>query len=165
MEEIGLPNAECGEQLNTIADPRSTKEVKRVAVAVMVKSLLGSTRDPTPRASNTPSAQATQVSPLKFNFGEPESGNTLPGLHLIQEDPSIPSPLRKEAIQNANLRSATAHQVRNWQQGQPFPTRCSSRHVCGHEFGVQRIPQEDSTAIPAAGGRVNRLQKRGLFNV
>jgi hypothetical protein len=73
-----LPNAECGKQLNTIADPRSTTEVKRVAVAAMAKSLLGSTQDPTPRASDTPTAQATQVTPLKFDFGEPESGKYYP---------------------------------------------------------------------------------------
>jgi hypothetical protein len=58
-------------QLNTIADPQSAAEVKRVVVAAMVKSLLGSIRDPTPRASDTPTAQATQVTPLKFDFGEP----------------------------------------------------------------------------------------------
>jgi hypothetical protein len=44
----------------------------------MVKSLLGSMRDPTPRASDTPTAQATQVTPLKFDFGEPESGKYYP---------------------------------------------------------------------------------------
>jgi hypothetical protein len=33
----------------------------------------------------------------------------LPGLHLLQEDPRIPSRLRKEAVQNASLRSTTAH--------------------------------------------------------
>ena len=58
-------------QLNTIADSQSAAEVKRVVVAAMVKSLLGSMRDPTPRASDTPTAQATQVTPLKFDFGEP----------------------------------------------------------------------------------------------
>jgi hypothetical protein len=82
-KEICLPNAECGEQLNstqlnTIADPQSAAEAKRVVVAAMVKSLLGSMRDPTPRASDTPTAQATHVTPLKLDLGELESGKYYP---------------------------------------------------------------------------------------
>jgi hypothetical protein len=73
-----LPSAECGEQLNTIADPQSRTEVKRVAVSAVVKSLLGSTQEHMPKAADTPTAHATQLSPLKFDFGEPESGKYYP---------------------------------------------------------------------------------------
>ncbi len=54
--------------------------------------------------SSSHTGHATQI-----RFRRTRKRKILPGLHLLQEDPRIPSRLRKEAVQNANLRSTTAH--------------------------------------------------------
>jgi hypothetical protein len=138
-KEIGLPNAECGKQLNTIADPLSTAEVKRVAVATMVKSLIGSTRDPTPRASDTPSAQATQVSPLKFDFGELESGKYYPAFISYKKIRVFQAVSAKKRFKMPISEALPHIKFRIGNKDGHFQLDVAV-DTCSHEFGVQRIP-------------------------